>query len=184
MTLFINKEEDKGIEMKINYNLTEEDYINFNLYHVKNSKTAKKALNRQRFLSPVIFMISAYVISTFGGMPFLSLFISFFITSVLWVIFYPKYFYGLITRNSKKMFKEGKNDGLLGDHSLIMTDEGIVDASLNRESKVVWSGIESFKEDNDNLYLYVSSVSAYILPKRELHHVDELRDIIKSKVKD
>jgi hypothetical protein len=183
MTLLINKEEGKGIEMKVNYNLTEEDYINFNLYHLKNSKTGKKALNMQRFLSPVIFMVAAYVISTFGGMPLLSSFIIFFITSVLWVIFYPKYFYSLITRNVKKMIKEGKNDGLLGDHSLIMTDEGIVDTSSNRETKVTWSGIESFKEDNDNLYLYISSVSAYILPKRELHHVDELRDIIKSKVK-
>lgn len=169
--------------MKVNYNLTEQDYINFNLYHLKNSKMGKKSLNMQRFLSPVIFMIVAYVFSTLGGMPLLSTYIVFIITSILWVAFYPKYFYGLITRNVKKMIKEGKNDGLLGDHQLIITDEGIVDTSSNKETKVDWPGIESFKEDNDNFYLYNSSVSAFILPKRELDHVDELRDIIKSKVK-
>ena len=35
--------------MEIHYNLTEEDYINFNLYHIKNSKAGKRALVLQRF---------------------------------------------------------------------------------------------------------------------------------------
>ena len=168
--------------MEITYYLTEKDYINFNLYHVKNSETGKKALNMQRFLSPVIFIISAYVISIFSEMSFLPLLITFLITSIIWVIYYPKYFYGLITRNVKKMIKEGKNDGLLGDHHLVMTDEGIVDTSSNRETKVSWPGIVNFKEDNENLYLYNSAVSAYILPKRELDYVDDVRNFIKSKV--
>ena len=31
--------------MKINDSLTEEDFLNFNMFHNKNSKTAKRALN-------------------------------------------------------------------------------------------------------------------------------------------
>ena len=151
--------------MEINYNLTEKDYINFNLYHIKKSETGKKALNMQRFLSPVLFIISAYIISIFSEISIILVHIIFLIISIIWVIYYPKYFYGLITRNVKKMIKEGKNDGLLGDHHLIMTDEGIVDTSSNRETKVSWPGIVNFLEDNENLYLYNSAVSAIYFRK-------------------
>lgn len=168
--------------MEINYNLTEEDYINFNLYHIKNSKTGKRALALQRFLTPLFFIMISYIYSVISDMSFLPLFITFLVTSILWVIYYPKYFYRLISRNTKKMIKEGKNDGLLGDHQLKMTDEGLVDISSNKETKVTWSGITSFKEDDNSFYLYNSSVSAYILPKREIDYVDELRTFVQSKL--
>ena len=166
--------------MEIYYNLTEEDYINFNLYHIKNSKTGKRALVLQRFLTPLFFIIISYIYSLISDMSFLPLFITFLVTSILWVIFYPKYFYRLIARNAKKMMKEGKNDGLLGNHQLKLTEEGLVDTSSNKETKVTWSGITSFKEDDGYFLLYNSSVSAYILPKREIDHVDEVRQYVQS----
>lgn len=169
------------IIIEIYYNLTEEDYINFNLYHIKNSETGKRALALQRFLTPLFFIIISYIYSLISEMPFLPLFITFLVTSILWVIFYPKYFYGLIVRNAKKMIKEGKNDGLLGNHQLKLTEEGLVDTSLNKETKVTWPGITSIRENDGYFFLYNSSVSAYILPKRELNHVDKVGQYIKSK---
>jgi Tfp pilus assembly protein PilE len=136
----------------------------------------------QRFLTPIIFIILSYVFSKVGNTSFLGLFITFFIVSILWVIFYPKYFYSYVTRNAKKMLKEGKNDGLLGEHHLIMTEEGIVDSTSYGQTKVNWSGIKNFKEDKYNFYLYNSSVSAYIIPKRELNNVEEIRNYLKSKL--
>ena len=113
-------------------------------------------------------------------MPFIPLFITFLVTSILWVIFYPKYFYGLIARNTKKMIKEGKNDGLIGNHQLKLTEEGLVDTSLNKETKVTWLGITSFQEDEGYFYLYNSSVSSFILPKREIDDVDQMRQYIQT----
>ncbi|MBP1913882.1 hypothetical protein [Lederbergia galactosidilytica] len=43
--------------MEINYGLTEEDYLNFNLFHAKNSNTVKRALNIQRFLFPLLLIV-------------------------------------------------------------------------------------------------------------------------------
>ena len=172
----------QGDYMKINYSLTEEDFLNFNMFHIKNSKTAIRALNMQRFITPIIFLILSYVISKVGNISFLELFITFLIVSILWIIFYPKYFYHHIIRHVKKMIKEGKNDGLIGQHSLNMTEEGIVDSTSFDENKVTWSGIKAFKEDKKYFYLYNSSVSAYILPKRDLHSVEEIRNYLKTKL--
>ena len=168
--------------MEIKYHLTEEDYINFNMFHIKNSKTAMRSLTIQRFIGPIIFIISSYVFSKIGDVSFLGLFITFLILSILWVLFYPKYFYNHVIRHVKKMIKEGKNDGLLGEHHMVMTEDGIVDSTANGETKVNWSGIQQAKENDDYFYLYNSSVSAYILPKRELHNLDEISSFLKSKI--
>jgi len=169
--------------MEIKYNLTEEDYIHFNLFHIKNSKTAIRSLNIQRFIGPIIFIISAFVFSKIGDVPFLGLFITFLVMSILWIFLYPKYFYSHVIRHVKKMIKEGKNDGLLGEHKMMLTEEGIIDTTANGETKVNWSGIESYKEDNDYFYLYNSSVSAYILPKRKLDS-EEIRNFFTTKISD
>ena len=78
--------------MEINYNLTEEDYLNFNMFHVKNSKTVKRALNMQRFITPIIFIVLSYVLSKVGNMSFFELFIAFLIVSILWIISLSKIF--------------------------------------------------------------------------------------------
>jgi Tfp pilus assembly protein PilE len=172
----------KENQMEIRYGLKEEDYLNFNMFHIKNSKTAIRALNMQRFLTPIIFIVLSYVLSKVGNLSFFELFIAFLIVSILWVIFYPRYFYSYVIRNTKKMIKEGKNDGLLGEHHMILSEEGIIDSTSTSETKVTWSGIKTLSEDKDNIYLYNSSVSAYILPKRELDDVEEIITYLKSKL--
>lgn len=171
-----------GIPMEISYNLTEEDYLHFNMFHVKNSKVVKRALNIQRFFVPIIFIIASIVLSKLGDMPFFGLFITFLVVSILWVIFYPKYFYSYVIRNTKKMINEGKNDGLLGEHHMILSEEGIADSTSHGETKVNWSGIQTLSEDEHYIYLYNSSVSAYILPKRKLDDAWELMSYLKLKV--
>ncbi|RDW22444.1 hypothetical protein CWR48_01685 [Oceanobacillus arenosus] len=166
--------------MEINYNLTEEDYLNFNLFHMKNSKSVMKSLNIQRFLTPIFFILISYLFSLISDTPFLFAFIPFLLISILWFVFYPKFFYKTVIRNVKKMIREGKNSGLIGEHHMILTEVEITESTATDEIKVKWSGIQAFKEDDEYFYLYNSSVSAYILPKRELKNADDVKDYLKS----
>jgi hypothetical protein len=63
---------------------------------------------------------------------------------------------------------------------MILSEDGIVDSNPNGETKVNWSGIIKLQEDESNLYIYNSAVSAYIIPKRELNEVEDVREYIKS----
>lgn len=65
---------------------------------------------------------------------------------------------------------------------MIISEEGIVDENSTGETKVLWSGIQAMKEDDLYLYLYNSAVSAYILPKRDLHQLEEIKTFISSKI--
>lgn len=164
--------------MNIHFNLSETDYLHFNLFHVKHSKTARKALLMQRWTGPVLFLILSYLFSTITDISFLLSFSTFFVISVIWFVFYPKYFFSLIIRHTKKMLKEGQNDGLIGEHRLMISEKGITDYTSNGESHANWSGIKELKEDDQYFYLYNTSVSAYILPKSAITNVDEVRSYI------
>lgn len=67
---------------------------------------------------------------------------------------------------------------------MTLSEEGIVDTTPKKETKVTWSGIQMIKEDEHSIYLYNSSVSAYILPKKDLHNVEETKALIQAKIKD
>ncbi|WP_027409753.1 YcxB family protein [Anoxybacteroides tepidamans] len=168
--------------MEIRYRLTEEDYINFNLFHVRNSKAAQRTLNMQRFVTPIIFPLLAYVFSKIGNLSLLGLLTTFFIMGLLWIVFYPNYFYRVVARNAKRMIRDGNNEGLVGEHHLVMTEEGVVDSTSCGETKVSWSGIKDFKESEGYFYLYNSAVSACIIPKRDVEDVEETRTYIQSQL--
>jgi hypothetical protein len=149
---------------------------------INNSETANRSLKTQRFATPFVYIIFAYIFANLADIPFLYALIPFLIVGILWVIFYPKYFQTRILSQTKNMIREGKNEGLLGEHTMTLSEDGIVDSNPNGETKVNWSGIIKFTEDSSNLYLYNSSVSAYIIPKRELKDLEGLRNFMKTKL--
>lgn len=169
--------------MEINYTLTEDDYIHFNLFHTTHSKTVKKSLLIQRLLGPIIFIAFSYLFSKLAHLPLMGLLITFSLVSILWIIFYPNYFYKLIAKNVKKAIREGDNDGLLGKRQMSFSDNGLTDYTHSGKTEISWQGVKEFKEDDDYFFLYNSAVSAYIIPKRELVHSDEVRAFLLEKLK-
>ena len=168
--------------MEIHYELTEQDVVAFNLYHVKNSKVGKNSLQWQRYISPLIFLLFAYFLSIFTDMAKGPLFATFGLTAILWVIFYPKYFYFHITRQVSKMLRGGKNEGLVGEHSMKMNKTGIAGQTAVGETKVQWAGVKQLIEDADYFYIYTSTVSAYIIPKRDVYSVEGLKSYIQQRI--
>lgn len=168
--------------MEIQYNITEEAYLEFNVYHAKNSKTVMKSLTIQRVALPLIYLLMAVVLSFLLDMPFLFLFIPFLVIGILWAIFYPAYFYRHVRRTAKKMVREGKSDGMLGRRTMIFTEEGLREISSTGEKTQSWSGIEKVGEDDSNFYLFNSAMSAYIVSKQNIVDVEGVRSFLFSKI--
>lgn len=168
--------------MEFNYNISEEAYLQFNDYYAKNSETVKKSLMIQRITVPIMYLVMAVFLSFVLDMPVLFLMIPFFILGVLWAVFYPAYFYRLIRRNARKMVREGKGEGILGDHTMIFTEEGLREISSTGEKMQSWSGIEKIGEDPSNFYLFNSGMSAYIISKNKMDDVDGVRRLLHSKI--
>jgi hypothetical protein len=77
--------------MKINYKLTEQDYIEFNLNHMKYSKAIKRSLFIQRYSSVIVFMSMPFILIRVTAIPLWYWVLGFSITTILWIYFYPKH---------------------------------------------------------------------------------------------
>lgn len=55
---------------------------------------------------------------------------------------------------------------MIGPHTMELDENGLRDQNEFGETRVTWAGIKEIVEEDDYVYLYNASVSAYILPKR------------------
>jgi hypothetical protein len=150
--------------MKIDYQLTKQDYIDFNMNYMSNSKTIKRLFIAQRYIVPIMFLVIPFVLIRVTSIPFGYWFKGFLVSGVLWVIFYPKYFQWTVSKRIIKMLDEGDNTDMLGKRSLSLTEKGIIDCSTLSESKTDWSVIEKITQTQKHIFIFISSVAAYILP--------------------
>ncbi|MBJ8031528.1 YcxB family protein [Bacillus cereus group sp. N21] len=158
---------DGGRKMQVEYTLTEQDFIAFNLHYARHSKMVKRSLVLQHYIVAIILFAVPLSVFLFGPPDYKSMDLPFIflLAGVIWIVFYPKCFYKLIERNIKKMLREGSYDNLIGKHNVQITDEGIIETNNGGETKLNWKGIEKVEENEAYIFIYVSSMSANIVPK-------------------
>jgi hypothetical protein len=161
--------------MRLEYELTKQDYIDFNIYYIKNSDTLKRSLIIQRYVMAVFFLIIPFAIYRVTDIPLWYWLAVFFVVAVLWVIFYPKYFMSATIKRISKLVDEGKNKDMLGKHIITVNEEGIKEESKNGDSRINWDGVEKVAEAENHIFIYISSVMAYIIPK-SIFEDDNTRD--------
>lgn len=172
--------------MRIVYSLTEQDYLEFNLYHFKHSPSMRRSLNLQRYGIPLFILAFSFLIDKFDEIPLWAWLITSIIIALLWVIYYPKYFKNQIIKSVTKMVREGKNSNLLGRHALELSEYGLTEITENSETKTGWSGIAKFVYNTDYLYIYINSIAAHIIPTSAFEsamHKDEFVYIIEKNIK-
>lgn len=152
--------------MEINYELTEQDFLNFNIHHAENSPSIKKSIFLQRCSGPAIFIIMPFFATKQTGIPLWYWLIIFYTISIVWFVLYPRYINGHISRRTLKMLREGKNQNIFGDRSIKLTAEGISEVGSSTEGKISWKSIEGIEETKDYIFIYTSSISAHIIPIR------------------
>ena len=146
------------INMEYHYTLTKDDYVAFNMHHAQHSERVQKALRVQRWMS-LIFLLIPLLVSWVEGEFLLGMFVAFALLTVLWFLFYPKYFYGSIKKNIVK----------------VITEDGLVEKSSKREVKTPWSSITQIRETDEHIFILVSAMSGYVIPTSSFADVNALR---------
>lgn len=154
--------------------MTKEDYIEFNEFHSKNSKTIMKSFILGRFIGPILFMFFTVVTGNLGNTIHMSVFI---ILSVLWFIFSPKYMWYIMNKRINKLIKENKEGDLFNLKHIVIDESGIHLKSESSSSTYNWSSVIKICDTEKAVYIYVSSIQAVVIPKQlvgEQINVEEL----------
>lgn len=155
--------------MEVNFEVTKEDYIKFNLYHVENSPSQKKTLNILRYGVPLLFSLPIYFIGTnVFKQPSIYWIIIAVLFSVVWIITYPKQYRALVKKQTEKLINEGDNSEIFGNKKMLIEDEGITIYNKSSSEKILKEAIKDVKVYEDMIVIYISSITAHTIPTRYL----------------
>ncbi len=145
--------------------LDDEDYLEFNQYHFLHSGTGKRALGTYRLIIPILCLVLALLVFVItSDLAFFAI-VSALLTvySVIWILFSRK----LILRAQRKSLGKLKQDGKLPyqkESTLIFEADVILEITEETENRTRYSMVEKVAGTETALYIYTSSLQAFILP--------------------
>jgi len=147
--------------MKIRYSISLDDILEFNRYHFLFSNASRKTRLLRQWLVP---MVPAITLGYFSHIEHDSLELVFgLIGSVILWVYYWKNKTAFIEKHVKKVYEEGRNDSLFGDHSFEITENSIFLTSKESETKLSVTRIERIVEYKQHIFLFVSAANALII---------------------
>lgn len=172
--------------MEINYELLEDDYIKFNLYHLRRSSEYKKQVYIIKYIVNTALAVLMFCVGTFiFKQPMLFWFLISTCFLIIEIKTHDKQNEKREIKHIKKLLKDGENKYLFGKKILKIDNEKIyIKSELSEEIKDKKSIID-IKIYDDLILLYDSSITAEIIPTRyiEENKIQELMNIFENKIK-
>lgn len=162
--------------MKIQYTISEADYLTHQLYIASKSAIIKQRRQRAKFLYPFLY---AAIGSFFLFQQKTALGISFMVLAVLWFLVYPIWERGYYLRHYKSFVKENMKSILDRNYTIEFLQNHFLSASDSSESKVNYSEIEGFAEVPTTFLIQIKGGKAIVFGKDQLSNPTELRSMFK-----
>ncbi|PHS05155.1 MAG: hypothetical protein COA88_12750 [Kordia sp.] len=162
--------------MEIEYKIEENDFLDFQLFTAsKSERIMKKKKNGWLLITigSLIFGIYFYLQNNY------SMTIYFGLSTVIWGLFYPKYFNWRHKKHYAKYVKENYNKRFGEVEKLKITEEYIYSEDKIGEGKIKLKEIDEVSETQKHFILKISTGMSLIIPKREIENVDLLRTELK-----
>lgn len=156
------------MRFKLNVNITDDQYVEFNKFHLLRSSYGKKYIKNSRIvinacmaficLSFLLIAVVTKAKSVYAG------FAAGVITAVVYNFCLEKVLMGSVEKNIKKQLKDGLNL-YTANQTIEFYDDKIVDYNEDERSEISFNKLEQVcSVDGKYLYLYVSAQSAHIIP--------------------
>lgn len=158
--------------MRIEYFIELDDLMQFNRFHMKNSKVMRRVYLCLYFIPIIIAFLDDMSKPYYHWSTRV---IGFLLFSALWLAncFFWKWFFSSIVM--KRILKEGRNRSVLGRHEIVLEESKLIERTSLNEMHNDWSGIERVLENDRYIFIYVSGSQAHPIPKRAFATQDEAR---------
>jgi hypothetical protein len=155
--------------VSLKFNLTEEEFYQFNYYTTWQSPD-RKGYRIRYFLR--IFLLYAgvaavYIITNHSSQLLID-FIIFGIIGLVYFLLIPYLVRKSIRRRARDVLAQPENKHVLEESEIIIDDKGIVDKDKVSETRYDWEAIVRKAETKDSYYLYTNSYHAIVIPKRTM----------------
>ena len=152
--------------MRIAYNLTVEDWVNFQEYYLKKKVPLSSCMTPALtilLIANIIFGIYTVFILKTDNYNFVFLICVLLLASLLYIRI----------KTRKKLLKSGeelrqKNPSAFDSMNMDFTEKGIDIQSQHSSKSLQWEEINKFESNKDYILIYSAKGMVYIIPKRDL----------------
>lgn len=158
--------------MKIRYEVTFDDIVAFNRYHLDHSP----AMKRQR--ATATWGVPLVVLFVCGALALLDEFDPTVILScgavfcVIYVLLVRRSIPATMEKNVRKLYCEGSNKGVLGQHELELSQNSLSKRTDSGMSSVFLSAIDRIVTTDDYTFIYINAVTAHVIPRHSLSEIE------------
>lgn len=173
--------------MEIEYELTIDDHIAFNLYHARHSPTMRRNYLLNYFSPVIIILILAlyiFIDIKLNSNAYSLIWIPLVLMTIvlLWLYWFPRYYVKALKTHVKKINSEGKNKNkaTFGKVKLTFEPTEIKIVGENSEVKANWKAIEKITSTEQHVFMFTSPNSALFIPKRAFPDEAKCREFIET----
>jgi hypothetical protein len=147
----------------VDYETTLEDLVEFNVYHLRTSRSGVSMRSRGSFSAGLVgLFLGILLIMTTGNIMFAALGVG---LSVLSVFIYQPIMIRTARQNSRRIIADGKNLGTIGWHRLILEEEGLREESEAGSRYTTYASLERVAETDEHVFVYLSAIDAHVIPR-------------------
>lgn len=158
--------------MKIEYNIEQEDFIDFQLFTASKSERIRKNKNRGWIIMLILF---AFLGINFYNSGNSTLAIYFGIVAIIVLLFYGKYFKWKLKNHYKKFVVENYSKRFGQLESLEINSDHIFAKDKTGEGKINISEIENVSETQNHFFIKITTGVSLIIPKTKIKNSQEIK---------
>jgi len=154
--------------MIVKYENSLEDMVAFNRYHCARSPAVKKTKFICMILVSALAIFGALFIPPTDNVSRPVIIAGAIVLAGLFSAIFNCRFAAGMDRQVRRLYNEGTNKGIFGQHELEINNDGLVERTEVNESRQSWQGVERIAETDTHAFIYVSSIMAHVIPKQSV----------------
>jgi len=153
--------------MEIKFDLDIEDWMALQVQHLKKSNTHKKKIRFVIYLVPLVYIMLVLKDLYFGEIDYSFMGIAV-VISLLLVFYFPRFYTNRTLKMLRKAILKGDTSNVFGQYLFKWNEEGFTIIQPGAESKIKWESFTHIEETDDYIFIYRTSLSAFIIPKNKV----------------
>ena len=150
--------------MELHYDITQQDYIDFNLNYYVNNAVVQRSILMTRIATAVIVILGgAALMYWVKGLSVWSVLV-YLVLAAACFFGTPWYMKRKVVKNTERILRNARNKQLCGPKTLTLRDDSFELAGENEDTTYQYEVVQRTASDDKHYYIFVDEFSAIIVP--------------------
>ena len=165
--------------MELHYEITEQDFIDYNLYFIAHDAMTQKTIRRMSTLTAVLVLVGGtalmYLLDTLSPVS-VGMYV---VLAAVCFFGCPVWFTHKARKNVHRTIERASNRHICGPKTLRLTDTGVQLVGESEDSSYPYAAFQRVITAEKQVYLYLDDLSALIVPRRAFPDEEARRTFVR-----